>query len=38
VVVLHDDHRVADVAQVLERRQQLLVVALVQPDRRLVST
>ena len=37
VVVLHHDHRVADVAQVLERREQLLVVALVQPDRGLVE-
>ena len=30
-------HRVADVAQVLERLEQLAVVALVQPDRRLVE-
>ena len=37
LVVLDDDHRVADVAQALERRDQLVVVALVQPDRRLVE-
>ena len=37
VVVLDHHHRVADVAQVLERRQQLLVVALVQADRGLVQ-
>jgi hypothetical protein len=35
--VLDDDHRVADVAQVLERLQQAVVVALVQADRRLVE-
>ena len=37
VVVLDHHHRVADVAQVLERGQQLLVVALVEADRRLVE-
>ena len=37
LVVLDDDHRVAEVAQALERRDQLRVVALVQPDRRLVE-
>ena len=37
VVVLDDDHAVAEVAQVLERRQQPVVVALVQADRRLVE-
>ena len=36
-VVLDDDHRVAQVAQLLERREQPRVVALVQPDRRLVE-
>ena len=37
LVVLDDDDRVAGVAQVLQRRQQPAVVALVQPDRRLVE-
>src|SRR5690606_41917856 len=37
LVVLHDDHRVAEVAQPLERGQELAVVALVQADRRLVE-
>ena len=37
LVVLDDDHGVADVAQVLERHEQALVVALVQADRRLVE-
>ena len=37
LVVLDDEHRVAEVAQPLERRDQPLVVALVQPDRRLVE-
>ena len=37
LVVLDDDHGVADVAQALERADQLLVVALVQADRRLVE-
>ncbi len=37
LVVLDDDHRVAEVAQPLQRRDQPLVVALVQPDRRLVE-
>ena len=37
LVVLDDDHRVADVAQALERAQQPLVVALVQADRRLIE-
>ena len=36
-VVLDDDHRVAEVAQLLERREQPRVVALVQADRRLVE-
>ena len=36
-VVLDDDHAVAEVAQMLERRQQAVVVALVQADRRLVE-
>ena len=37
LVVLDDDHGVADVAQVLERVEQARVVALMQPDRRLVE-
>ena len=37
VVVLDHHNGVADVAQVLKRRQQLLVVALVQADRGLVE-
>ena len=36
-VVLDDDHAVAEVTQVLERRQQPVVVALMQTDRRLVE-
>ena len=37
LVVLDHDHRVPEVAEALERPDQLLVVALVQPDRRLVE-
>ena len=37
LVVLDDDHGVAEVAQPLERADQLVVVALVQADRRLVE-
>ena len=37
LVVLDDEHRVAEVAQPLERRDQPRVVALVQADRRLVE-
>ena len=37
LVVLDDDHGVAEVAQVHERVEQALVVALVQADRRLVE-
>ncbi len=37
LVVLDDDHRVAEVAQPLQRRDQPLVVALVEPDRGLVE-
>ena len=37
LVVLDDDHGVAEVAQPLERRDQPVVVALVEPDRRLVE-
>ncbi len=37
LVVLDHDHRVAEVAQTLERRDQLGVVALVQPDRGLIE-
>ena len=36
-VVLHHDDGVAEVAQVLQRLNQLVVVALVQPDARLVQ-
>ncbi|CVG16775.1 Uncharacterised protein [Serratia marcescens] len=36
-VMLHHDHRVAEVAQVDQRFQQALVVALVQADRRLIQ-
>ena len=37
LVVLDDDHRVAEVAQPGERVDEPAVVALVQPDRRLVE-
>ena len=37
LVVLDDDDGVAEVAQPLERVEQAGVVALVQPDRRLVE-
>ena len=37
LVVLDDDHGVAEVAQLLERGEQPRVVALVQADRRLVE-
>ena len=37
LVVLHHDHRVAEVAQALQRAEQPLVVALVQADARLVE-
>jgi hypothetical protein len=37
LVVLDDDDRVAEVAQLLERGEQAAVVALVQADRRLVE-
>ena len=37
LVVLDDEHGVAEVAQALQRRDQALVVALVQADRRLVE-
>ena len=36
-VVLNDDYRVAEVAQIGQRREQALVIALVQADRRLVQ-
>jgi len=36
-IVLHDQHGVAQVAQVFERSQQPAVVAVVQADRRLVQ-
>ncbi len=36
-IVLDDDHRVADVAQVAQGAEQALVVALVQTDRRFVE-
>ena len=37
LVVLDHEHRVAQVAQVLQRADQALVVALVQADGRLVE-
>ena len=37
LVVLDDDHGVAEVAQPRQRADQLRVVALVEPDRRLVE-
>src|SRR5437870_5092784 len=37
LVVLHDQHGVAEVAQLLEGREQSRVVALMQSDRRLVE-
>ena len=37
LVVLHHEHRVAEVAQLPQGREQPLVVALVQPDARLVE-
>ena len=37
LVVLDDDHGVAEIAQPRQRREQLPVVALVQADRRLVE-
>ena len=37
LVVLDDEHRVAEVAQALERVEEAAIVALVQPDRRLVQ-
>src|SRR5437879_8141880 len=37
LVVLHDQHRVAEVAQLLQRREQTRVVALMQADRRLIE-
>ncbi len=37
LVVLDDDHGVAEVAKTLQRRDQLRVVALVEPDRGLVE-
>ena len=37
LVVLDDDHRVADVSEVLERRQQALIVALVETNARLIE-
>ena len=37
LVMLDDDHGVAEVAQVLERFEQARIVALVQADRRLVQ-
>src|SRR3546814_16012870 len=36
-VMLDDDHRVAEVAKALQRREQPVVVALVETDRRLVK-
>ena len=36
-VVFDDDQRVTEIAQRLQRREQTIVVALMQPDRRLVE-
>ena len=36
-VVLYDNHRVADVTQLLQRSDQTGVVAVVEPDTRLVE-
>jgi hypothetical protein len=37
LVMLHDDDGVADVGQVAERRDEAVVVALVQADGRLIE-
>ena len=37
LVVLDDDHRIADVAQPCQRLEQALIVSLVQSDRRLIE-
>src|SRR6267142_688279 len=37
LVVLHDEHGIPEVAELLQGREQPRVVALVQPDRRLVE-
>ena len=37
LVVLDDDHRVAEIAQPIQRAQQPVVVALMQADRRLIE-
>src|SRR3546814_5663876 len=37
LVMLDDEHRVAEVAKALQRREQPVVVALVETDRRLVK-
>ena len=37
LVMLHDQHRIAQVAQAPQRHQQAFIVALVQPDRGLVQ-
>ena len=35
--MLHDDQRIAEIAQMLERVEQLVIVSLVQSDTRLVQ-
>ena len=37
LIVLHHQHRVAQIAQVFERRDQPLIIPLMQPDRRLIQ-
>ena len=37
LVMLHDEHRIAEVAQVLQRFEEARIVALMQPDGRLVE-
>src|SRR5438045_9468193 len=36
-IVLNDDHGIAEISQPLQSREQASVIALVQPDRRLVQ-
>jgi hypothetical protein len=37
LVMLHDDDRISQIPQTAKRRQQPLVVALMQPDARLIE-
>ena len=37
LVVLHDNERIAEVAQMPQRREQAVVVPLMQPDARLIE-